>query len=89
MVEAELFMLEEVKKKGEGILAPLLTGILDDIQLLLRQELALAKCEVRQETAKLKASLISFGVSLASGFTGVLLGSFSLAHAFAYYNTSI
>lgn len=65
-------------------LAPLLQGIIRDGHELMRQELALAKCEVRQDikSAGQVAMSIGLGSGLAAG-AGLLL-LFSLVHIISW-----
>lgn len=69
-------------KPSEGVaLVPLITDVLNDVQLLFRQELTLAKKEVSQEISKLKSSMLLLGISLIFAMMGILLTGFTLVYA--------
>jgi hypothetical protein len=49
----------------------LLKGILDDVQTLFREEIALARVEIGQQATRAKAAAMSFGVAAAALLFGV------------------
>lgn len=49
----------------------LLKGILDDVQTLFREEIALARVEIGQQAARAKAAAMSFGVAAGALLFGV------------------
>jgi len=55
-------------------MASLVTGIIDDAQKLIRQEMELAKREIGQEWDKAKTAAVSFATGfLFAGLSGILL----------------
>ncbi|HSF34398.1 MAG TPA: phage holin family protein [Candidatus Tectomicrobia bacterium] len=64
----------------EPTLAQLVSDLLDDAKLLLRQELALAKYEIHQEVHKTKMALVSLGVGIGIAAIGGLLLIVMLVH---------
>jgi hypothetical protein len=65
---------------SEPTLTELLTGLMNDAKALLRQELALAKHEVRVELRKLLLSVVSMGVGGGVAAIGGLLLILMLVH---------
>lgn len=64
----------------EPSVAQLVTGIVDDAQELMRQQIALFKHELRKDLKEAKRVSISFAVSCLLGGTAVLLLSFMLVY---------
>jgi hypothetical protein len=65
---------------SEPSLAQLLSDLANDAKQLLRQELALAKHEIREEARKTKAALMSLGVGIGLAAIGGLLLIFMLVY---------
>jgi uncharacterized membrane protein YqjE len=58
---------------GES-LRGLLRGILMDLQTLIREEVALARVEIREQAGRAKAAALSFGIAIAAlAFGGIFL----------------
>ena len=72
-------MLEEVRREVESTVAPLIRGILEDSQKLFRQELALAKVEVREDARRARGALIAFSVGGIAALVGVTLLGYTAA----------
>jgi multidrug transporter EmrE-like cation transporter len=72
--------LETALPESNGSTASLLGEIIADAQKLVRQELSLAKVEVKGEWTKAKRSLLDLGVAWMVLGVGVLLSSFALVH---------
>jgi hypothetical protein len=73
-------MIAEIKREVDHHIAPLLKDIVRDGQSLIRQEIALAKSEVRQEVNKVKSAAIM--VAAATAFAAI--GGFFLLIASAH-----
>lgn len=67
-------MLEETAKDLANF-TPLLGGIIEDSRVLIRQEMALLRSEVRQDLAKTKLAATYFGIG--SGMAFVALAFFA------------
>jgi hypothetical protein len=73
-------MPEQLNIDSPPSITSLLGGIVDDVRTLVRQEIALARRELRQEWDKAKAAFGSIAVGAAMlAFSG-LLGVFMLVH---------
>lgn len=64
----------------EPTLAQLLTGLIHDVQKLLRQEVALAKHEVRVELRKTMGAVMSLGIGIGIAAIGGWLLILMLVH---------
>lgn len=70
---------------GTPSVASLVGGIISDAQDLLRQEIALARQEVREELSKTKAVAISFGIGTCIAAAGSVLLCFMLVHLLHWF----
>ena len=74
-------MANETLRTGtEPSMASLMGDIIGDVQKLVRQELALARTEVKEEVSKAKVVAIQFGAALAAAAVGGLLLVLMLVH---------
>lgn len=76
--------LGQIKAEAEATLPPLVNGILADTQTLFRQEVQLAKSELKQELATAREAALGFGLSAALGGLAALLLSLALAHILSW-----
>lgn len=58
---------------GQESVGSLLSGLLGDLQNLIRGEVDLAKTEVREEAEAAKGGLVMFGAAAALGLTGLIV----------------
>lgn len=73
-------MLDEVKQQVETTVVPLIKGILDDTQTLLRQEITLARVEVSEDVKRAREAAVALsGGVFAAGLAAVLL-AFTIVH---------
>jgi hypothetical protein len=56
-------------------MASLVTGIINDAQQLIRQEVALAKSEVKEQVDRAKTAAVALGAAAAVGLLGVIHAS--------------
>ncbi len=73
-------MLEDVRREVESTVAPLIRGILEDSQKLFRQELALAKVEVREDARRARDAIIAISVGAVVCLVGLFLFGCMLAY---------
>jgi hypothetical protein len=76
--------LGQVRSEAEANISPLVSGILRDAQTLFRQEVALARSEVREELVTAREAAVGFGLSAGVGALAVLMLSFGLVHLVAW-----
>jgi fructose-specific phosphotransferase system IIC component len=62
----------------------LIKGLLDDARDLIREEIQLARAEIREEVAGLQTVAIAFGVAAVVGLLGGMLLAIALGGALAY-----
>jgi len=62
----------------------LVRSVLEDTRELIREEIALARAEIREEMSKAKASGASFGAAALAGLIGVTLLCIAIGGAIAY-----
>lgn len=60
-------MLEEMRREFESTMTPLMRGILDDTQKLFRQELALAKVEMREDALRARDAIVGLSLGALAG----------------------
>jgi Putative Actinobacterial Holin-X, holin superfamily III len=72
--------MDETPYRAEPSLAQLLTGIVNDAKELWRQELALAKHEIREDLRKTKTAMLSLGIGIGVAAIGGLLLILMLVH---------
>ena len=66
-------MADSERVHGESI-GDLLRGIMTDLQMLIREEIALARVEIREQAGRARAAALSFGIAAASlAFGGIFL----------------
>jgi hypothetical protein len=73
-------MPEHLQTDTSPSLTSLVSGIVNDAQQLIRQELALARSEVKEEWNKTKAAAASFCAAAALGTMSLVLLSLTLVH---------
>jgi hypothetical protein len=73
---SKIVMLGLTKKELPGTLTPVISNIIQDTQLLLTQELALAKSELMEELSKAQESLLSTVIIGGAVALGTLLFAF-------------
>jgi hypothetical protein len=73
-------MAEFTQTESSPNLSSLVGGIVKDAQELIREEIALAKQEFRQEMHQIKTAGLSFGIGIGVGALGSVLCCFFLVH---------
>jgi len=63
----------------------LIKGLLDDARDLIREEIQLARAELREEVSALGAVVVAFAVAAVVGLLGAMLFSVALGGALAYF----
>ena len=62
----------------------LIRGVMEDARQLIRQEIALARVEIREEASKVQTAGIAFGAAAITGLIAVVLLCVALGGAIAY-----
>ncbi len=76
--------LSQVKAEAETNIPPLVSGIVQDTQTLFRQEVALAKAELKSELVTAKEAAVGMSASLALAGLATLMLSFGLVHLLSW-----
>src|SRR5215831_17229417 len=63
----------------------LIRGLLDDARELIREELQLARAEIREEISAVQSAAIAFAIAGAVGLIGAMLLSVAIGGALAYF----
>ena len=64
---------------------PLVTGVIEDIHTLVKQEISLARSEIKNEVLNLKKSLVLIAISLICAVLGILMAGFTFIYLFAHF----
>jgi uncharacterized membrane protein YqjE len=62
----------------------LIRGILNDVQTLIREEIALARVEIREQAGRARAAALSFGIAAAALAVGAIFLLVAIALGIAY-----
>ncbi len=76
-------MAPEIQTENQQSMASLVSGIISDAQKLIRQELELARQEVRQEWTKARDAALSMAIAAGAAFFAALLFLFGLVYLLA------
>jgi hypothetical protein len=82
-------MLEDMRRELESTVTPLLRGILDDTQKLFRQELALAKVEVREDALRARDAVVGLSLGALSGALSFIFTCFSVVYLLITYSPDL
>jgi protein-S-isoprenylcysteine O-methyltransferase Ste14 len=72
--------VDQMQTENAPSMSSLVTGIINDAQQLMRQELALARREVQAELTKARTAAVAFGIGAAVGALAAVLLSFFLVY---------
>ncbi len=71
---------------GEDTSIPtLIRGLLDDARSLVREELQLARAELREEATQMQTVAVAFGIAAVVGLIGAAVLSVAIGSLIAYY----
>jgi len=73
-------MANEVETRNEPTLTSLVSGIVNDAQELVKQQLQLFKTEMREDAVRVKDGAIAVAAGLGVSLLGLFLMSLTLAH---------
>lgn len=72
--------LGQVKAEAEAQIPPLVSGIVEDTQLLFRKEIELARAELREELVTAREAAIGYSLAVGLGGMTILLMTLALVH---------
>ena len=82
-------MLEDVRRELESTVTPLLRGILEDTQRLFRQEIALAKVEVREDARRARDAFVGFSIGVLAGTLSFVFVCLALVYLLVEYRPDV
>jgi len=82
-------MATNTQTEENTTITALVRGIVDDAQELVKQQFALFKAEVREDSRKTQEATTILGVGSLIGFAGILVLSFALAHGLYAANPNV
>ncbi len=65
--------------------AGLVRGILNDVRDLIREEIALARAEIREEIGAVRTVAVAYGAAVGAAVLGVILLCIAIGNAIAYF----
>lgn len=78
-------MMEDFRQEFESTVTPLLRGILDDTQKLLRQEIALARVEVAADAMRARDAVVGISVGAMMGYISFIFVCFAAVYLLVAY----
>ena len=82
-------MMDEFRREFESTMTPLLRGILDDTQKLLRQEIALARVEVTEDALRARDAIVSISLGAVMGYLSFVFICFAAVYLLIAYQPSL
>lgn len=78
-------MMEDFRREFESTMTPLLRGIVDDTQKLLRQEIALARVEVTEDALRARDAVVGISVGAMMGYIAFIFVCFAVVYLLIAY----
>jgi hypothetical protein len=78
-------MMEDFRREFESTMVPLLRGIVEDTQRLLRQEIALARVEVTEDAMRARDALVEISVGAMMGYMAFVFVCFAAVYLLVAY----
>jgi hypothetical protein len=82
-------MMEDFRREFESTMTPLLRGILDDTQKLLRQEIALARVEVKEDALRARDAVVGISIGALMGYLSFLFTCFAAVFLLLSYQPNL
>ncbi|MEY4669070.1 MAG: hypothetical protein RL518_1769 [Pseudomonadota bacterium] len=73
-------MIEDFRREFETTMTPLLRGIVDDTQKLLRQEIALARIEVTEDAMRARDAVVGISIGAMMGYMAFIFVCFAAVY---------
>jgi len=81
-------MANDIPTGSEQSLTTLVSGIINDAETLMKQEVALAKTELKEEMKKTKEALVSLAVGAGVAALGGLMLTFMVVHLITWVSSN-
>jgi len=82
-------MMEDFRREFESTMSPLLRGIVDDTQKLLRQEIALARVEVTEDAMRARDAVVGISLGAMMGYLAFIFGCFAVVYLLVAYQPKL
>lgn len=82
-------MIEDFRREFESTVAPLLRGIVDDTQKLLRQEIALARVEVTEDAMRARDAVVGISLGAVTGYLSFVFVCFSCVYLLVSFQPTL
>ena len=82
-------MMEDFRREFESTMTPLLRGILDDTQKLLRQEIALARVEVTEDAIRARDAVVGISMGAMIGYIAFIFVCFAAVYLLMAYQPTL
>lgn len=82
-------MIEEFRREFETTLTPLLRGIVEDTQKLLRQEIALARVEVTEDALRARDAVMGISLGAVTGYLSFVFICFACVYLLVSYQPNL
>lgn len=82
-------MMEDFRREFESTMSPLLRGIVDDTQKLLRQEIALARVEVTEDAMRARDAVVGISLGAMMGYLAFIFGCFAAVYLLVAYQPKL
>ncbi len=82
-------MIEDFRREFELTLTPLLRGIVEDTQKLLRQEIALARVEVTEDAIRARDAVMGLSLGAVTGYLSFVFMCFACVYLLVSYQPNL
>lgn len=82
-------MIEDFRREFESTMTPLLRGIVEDTQKLLRQEIALARVEVTEDAIRARDAVMGISLGMVTGGLSFVFFCFACVYLLISYQPTL
>lgn len=82
-------MMEDFRREFESTLTPLLRGIVEDTQKLMRQEIALARVEVTEDAIRARDAVMGISLGAVTGYLSFVFICFSCVYLLVSFQPNL
>jgi hypothetical protein len=82
-------IIEDFRREFESTLTPLLRGIVEDTQKLLRQEIALARVEVTEDAIRARDAVMGISLGAVTGYLSFVFLCFACVYLLVSYQPNL
>lgn len=82
-------MIEDIRREFESTVTPLLRGIVEDTQKLLRQEIALARVEVTEDAIRARDAVMGISLGAVTGYLSFVFICFACVYLLVSFQPNL